>query len=273
MTLALAAHAADNSETEGSITDAKQECSAEDDIYLRDRTSPRVSSAAGIAKNKSHPLQEGPANRRRALSPRKTVGVGGNSTAFGANAAPCQGASTAPTAAAAAVTAGGVKGRERGSPEAGRGHGGDDANSGPVEEERKAPAEEERKAAKIRAQMSVLMVGLFEIIRQVKARNAEVFVGENTSRWGCAVPRRLLRGFFPETSTPFTQRHAFFDILHSLARPIGSFSSPSRLSVLPMAGIIALPPSTSPVLHRVLFAETHVRPAHRRGFTPHRKQI
>lgn len=183
MTMALAAHAADNSKTEGSITDKKQKHSADDDdLYLRDQSSPRVSSAAGIVRKKSRSLQEGTATRPRGLSPRTTGEVGSGSTAFDSTAAPCQGISTTPAAAATAATVGGKEGQERGSPEAGCGRQGVDANSG--------PAEEERKAAKIRAQMSVLMVGLFEIIRQVKARIAEVLLGGKG-----ATPRRKFRGF------------------------------------------------------------------------------
>jgi len=237
--MALAAHAADNSATEGSIADnTKQENrDGDDDLYLRDQPSPRVSSSAGITKKKGRTLREGAANRPGNFRETGGVGSGSDSTAFGATAAPCQGTSTAPAATAAAVTVGGIERQESGSPEAGRGHLGDDTTSG--------PAEEGRKAAKIRAQMSVLMVGLFEIIRQVNARNAAVFVEGNRSRWGYAIP-----GWSPHVlhSMKF---HTPSQRLRHTRRNTSPFSAVS----FPSSRRDCSPPKHPPFLHRALFAE------------------
>ena len=157
--MALAAHATDSSEADGGITDNTKRRRKHDGhgLYGED----------AITNKKSPTSRVEATNRPGSLSPRK-IGMsagGGDSIDLSATAAPCLRTNAVPAASAAIV--GGTEGQENEPPEASEGHHGDDVAS--------SPASEERKAAKIRAQMSVLMVGLYEIIRQVnegfKCRN------------------------------------------------------------------------------------------------------
>lgn len=167
MTVALAAHAANAAgETKEEGSDPKRAGHAGDDSYDHSgRRSPlSTSAAASHAGDRGHGAFHG-TSLGRPVDPvqSKNGGVGDSSSVarehfIDATATLCPTATPCPTAAAPADE---VNAPGRGAPEA-DGHQGDGTTA--------SSAEEEKKAAKIRAQMSVLMVGFFEIIRQVCAR-------------------------------------------------------------------------------------------------------
>lgn len=152
--MALAAHAADSGggEKKEENTNTKRSAGHADGDsyyhYLGQRSPPRSTSAAtALTGNRGHNAFHG-MSLSRPSDPAQSMDGGG-----GANKNEAAGTATATTAPCAKTAAAAT-----GVPEA-DGHQDDGAAT--------SSAEEERKAAKIRAQMSVLMVGFFEIIRQV----------------------------------------------------------------------------------------------------------
>lgn len=160
MTMALAAHAADSGEKKEGFNNTKRTAghSDSDSFYHPGPQPPRSASDAAIAlaENGEHTAFRGmplgrPGNPMQ--NRHGSVGVRRDDSAGTAS-----GATTTRPRTAAAATAAGMSTPGCGVPEAG-GHQDDGSSASPVDEE--------RKAATIRAQMSVLMVGFFEIIRQV----------------------------------------------------------------------------------------------------------
>ena len=148
MTMALAAHAACSDEKE-------EDCSSKGHFdggsyhHPGQRPPRSTSAAANLTGNKEHFAFHG-------MSPGRPSGAGARPS--DANGAGC--ARTTPRPSTAAATDG-VSKPGRGAPEADAHE--DDGST-------VCSAEEEKKAAKIRAQMSVLMVGFFEVIRQVRTK-------------------------------------------------------------------------------------------------------
>lgn len=150
--MALAAHAAGSGEKEDDCINTKRTAGHSDgDVYCHPgQRPPRSTSAAtaAVTGNREHTAFRG-------MSLSRPSGAGSNpNDANGtgrAKTTPCP-SKVAPID--------GVCAPGRGVPEADA-HQDDEATA--------SSAEEEKKAGKIRAQMSVLMVGFFEIIRQVRA--------------------------------------------------------------------------------------------------------
>lgn len=155
MTMALAAHAADSGETKADINNTKRPGHSVSDRYHHPgQHSPRATSTATtLAGNKEHNAFRVALNRPSA--PVQTSSGGVDARKHDANGTGS--ATTAPHPRTAAATDG-VNAPGCRVPE---GEGGQDDGA------TASSAEEEKKATKIRVQMSVLMVGFFEIIRQV----------------------------------------------------------------------------------------------------------
>lgn len=168
MTMALAAHAANDGETVQTVNnnnnttydDADKEYPHDNGgCHHQCQSSLAVADTSGTTTKKlNRACQDSTAHSRRGIPPPSNNGSGGDGG---------DGGSRRRFIGVAAATPASCQGMS--STDKVRAQGGETAEAGGhLEEDGPTTVEEENKAARVRAQMSVLMVGFFEVIRQVR---------------------------------------------------------------------------------------------------------